>query len=205
MFPPCYSVLCIIPSTPAAFKLLPILCTIPSTPASTAECCRLYYRVSTPFFRFHHLVVCFVTLCIELTSSDYWTKHRYPTTKLPSYSRQRTSIYQVSRLTTPQEANVTCMCRAALNVSHATWFSEDAAFIAHKKNLYEGLHRSEEHHESMQVDAMEEGEREPAAPLCKASRENVYFWNIVFYVLCDFSRHSYSSDSSAHVHRHLST
>ncbi|KAG1890523.1 uncharacterized protein F5891DRAFT_964831 [Suillus fuscotomentosus] len=51
------------------------------------------------------------------------------------------------------EANVTCagrdeMCRAVLNdewVSHPTWSSEDAGFIAHKKNIYEeALHRSEE-------------------------------------------------------------
>ncbi|KAG2039287.1 hypothetical protein BDR03DRAFT_933269 [Suillus americanus] len=51
------------------------------------------------------------------------------------------------------EANVSCagrdeMCRAVLNdewVSHPTWSSEDAGFIAHRKNIYEeALHRSEE-------------------------------------------------------------
>jgi paired amphipathic helix protein Sin3a len=51
------------------------------------------------------------------------------------------------------EANVACagrdeMCRAVLNdewVSHPTWSSEDAGFIAHRKNIYEeALHRSEE-------------------------------------------------------------
>jgi paired amphipathic helix protein Sin3a len=54
---------------------------------------------------------------------------------------------------TTQEANVACagrdeMCRAVLNdewVSHPTWSSEDAGFIAHRKNIYEeALHRSEE-------------------------------------------------------------
>ncbi|KAL0958045.1 hypothetical protein HGRIS_000221 [Hohenbuehelia grisea] len=51
------------------------------------------------------------------------------------------------------EINVTCsgrdeMCRAVLNdewVSHPTWASEDAGFVASKKNIYEeALHRSEE-------------------------------------------------------------
>ncbi|KAG2133334.1 hypothetical protein DEU56DRAFT_739119 [Suillus clintonianus] len=37
--------------------------------------------------------------------------------------------------------------------------------------------------DTMQVDAVEEGEREPAAPLRKASRKNVFFGNTVFYVL----------------------
>ncbi|OJA08986.1 hypothetical protein AZE42_08058 [Rhizopogon vesiculosus] len=50
------------------------------------------------------------------------------------------------------EANVTCtgrddMCRAVLNdewVSHPTWSSEDAGFVAHKSIYEEALHRSEE-------------------------------------------------------------
>lgn len=52
-----------------------------------------------------------------------------------------------------QEIDVPCsgrdeMCKSVLNdewVSHPTWASEDAGFVAHRKNVYEeALHRSEE-------------------------------------------------------------
>ena len=52
-----------------------------------------------------------------------------------------------------QEVNVRCsgrdeMCNSVLNdewISQPTFASEDAGFVAHKKNLYEeALHRSEE-------------------------------------------------------------
>lgn len=71
--------------------------------------------------------------------------------RMPASVRPHPSTHLI--LTTTQEANVTCagrdeMCRAVLNdewVSHPTWSSEDAGFIAHKKNIYEeALHRSEE-------------------------------------------------------------
>jgi paired amphipathic helix protein Sin3a len=80
-----------------------------------------------------------------------------PTGELPpdAYYRAPSSLPFNMTLTdrTRQEANVTCtgrdeMCRAVLNdewVSHPTWSSEDAGFVAHKKNIYEeALHRSEE-------------------------------------------------------------
>ena len=52
------------------------------------------------------------------------------------------------------------MCRSVLNdewASHPTWASEDAGFVAHKKNVYEeALHRSEEerHEYDFHIDAI---------------------------------------------------
>lgn len=78
------------------------------------------------------------------------SKHRYG----PSYRRLPDS-----------ETKLACsgrdeLCRSVLNddwVSHPTWASEDAGFVAHKKNSFEeALHKSEEerHEYHVQLEAM---------------------------------------------------
>ncbi|EKM56381.1 uncharacterized protein PHACADRAFT_172101 [Phanerochaete carnosa HHB-10118-sp] len=84
-------------------------------------------------------------------SEDVWTR---PTGVLDRPSRNQLSLRHGSYRKLPgSETNVVCsgrdeMCKSVLNddwVSQPSFASEDAGFLAHKKNAYEeALHRSEE-------------------------------------------------------------
>lgn len=89
----------------------------------------------------------------------------------PSYRRLPDSVRSLLRFTIScterdlQEVRLACsgrdeLCRSVLNdvwVSHPTWASEEAGFVAHKKNSFEeALHKSEEerHEYHVQIEAL---------------------------------------------------